>query len=200
MDLNEQRNQSGLMMPQGIPDIWDDEELKEKVRDIMRAIGEDPNREGLKETPKRYIKALWDMTHPEEFNLTTFDSEGMNQMIVQNNIPFYSLCEHHIISFFGTGTIAYIPNGKIVGLSKLARTLEWFARGLQNQERITNNVADYLFEKLQPLGVGVYLKAKHMCMEQRGVKKHDTWTSTTALRGYFLTNSGVKEEFINYIK
>lgn len=198
MDLNEMRNQSGEMY--GGLKVWDREELQEKVRDILIAIGENPDREGLKDTPKRYLKALWDMVHPEQFNLTTFDSEGMNQMIVQNNIPFYSLCEHHIITFFGTGIIAYIPNGKIVGLSKLARTLEWFARGLQNQERITNNVADYLFEKLQPLGVGVHLKAKHMCMEQRGVKKHDTWTSTTALRGDFLTNSGVKEEFINYIK
>lgn len=181
------------------PTPWLDEDLQDKVRDILEAIGEDPNREGLVETPKRFLKYLWDITHPEAFNFTTFKGEGMDQMIIQSNIPFYSTCEHHIATFSGLGAIAYIPHKKIVGLSKLARTLEFYARGLQNQERITIQVADRLMQELKPKGVAVMLKAKHMCMEVRGVKKHDTWTTTSAMRGAFLKNNSVKEEFLKYI-
>lgn len=178
---------------------WADPILQDKVREILKAIGEDPTREGLLDTPKRFIKYLWDITHPEQFNFTTFQGEGMDQMIVQNNIPFYSTCEHHIATFKGLGAIAYIPNKKIVGLSKLARTLEYYSKGLQNQERITIQVADRLMKELKPKGVAVMLKAQHMCMEVRGVKKHDTWTTTSAMRGSFLKNSSVKEEFLKYI-
>lgn len=121
-------------------------------------------------------------------------------MIVQTNIPFHSLCEHHIAPFFGTATIAYIPNKRIVGLSKLSRTLETFARRLQNQERITMQVAEFLFNELEPIGVGVQLTAKHMCMEMRGVKKHDTHTTTTKLIGVFKTDASVRQEFLNAIK
>lgn len=179
--------------------IYEDPKYLNYMKNIFKALGDDPTREGLQETPKRYLKFLNDFVHPEPFNFTTFNNEGMDEMIVQTNIPFYSFCEHHIAPFFGYGTIAYIPNKQIVGLSKLARTLENFSRAFQNQERITTQVADFLEEKLEPQGVAVHLVAKHMCMEMRGVKKHDTWTHTTCLRGIF-KDAECKNEFLKYIK
>jgi len=170
------------------------------VRNLISMIDDNPEREGLKDTPKRYIKFLKEFCSPPEFNFTTFASEGYDQMIIQSNIPFYSLCEHHIAPFFGYGTIAYIPQKRIVGLSKLARTIETYSRRLQNQERITMQVADYLQEQLDPLGVGVILKAKHLCMEMRGVKKHDTWTTTSKMIGVFETDLNARNEFLNLIK
>ena len=121
-------------------------------------------------------------------------------MIVQTNIPFHSLCEHHIAPFFGEGHIAYIPNERIVGLSKLARTLETYSRRLQNQERITTQVAEFLWKELQPKGVAVVLTAKHMCMEMRGVKKHDTNTTTSKMMGSFKEDYKARTEFLNLIK
>lgn len=167
---------------------------------ILEYLGEDPNREGLKETPRRYIKFLKEFLNPKEFNFTTFDAEGTDEMIVQSNIPFYSLCEHHIAPFFGVGTIAYVPNGKIVGLSKLARTLDLYANKLQNQERITTQIAQRIQEELNPKGVAVSLKAQHLCMCMRGVKKHDTWTTTTKLLGIFKEDEKARNEFISYLK
>ena len=117
-----------------------------------------------------------------------------------DNIPFHSLCEHHIAPFFGYGHIAYIPNKRIVGLSKLARTLETYSRRLQNQERITTQVAEFLQDKLDPKGVAVVLTAKHMCMEMRGVKKHDTHTTTSKMIGYFKDDSKARHEFLEFIK
>ena len=178
----------------------DGKDIEDNVRRILQYIGEDTNREGLKETPKRYIKFLKEFCTPLEFNFTVFDSEKMDEMIIQSNIPFHSLCEHHLLNFFGVGTIAYIPNGKIVGLSKLARSLEYFSRGLQNQERITTQVAEYLQEKLKPEGVAVVLKARHSCMEIRGVKKHDTWTTTSKMLGVFKDDLNCRNEFLNLVK
>lgn len=120
-------------------------------------------------------------------------------MIIQTNIPFYSLCEHHLAPFFGYGSIAYIPNTKIVGLSKLARVLDLFARSFQNQERISCQIAEYLMEHLQPQGVAVMLKAQHLCMAMRGIKKHDTWTITSELTGVFLDDQSCKNEFLQLI-
>ena len=166
------------------------------VRNLIGMIDDNPDREGLKDTPKRYVKFLKEFCSPPKFNFTTFASEGYDQMIIQSNIPFYSLCEHHIAPFFGYGTIGYIPQKRIVGLSKLARTLDTYSRRLQNQERITTQVADYLQEQLDPLGVGVILKAKHLCMEMRGVKKHDTWTTTSKMIGVFETDINARNEFL----
>jgi len=160
---------------------------------------DDINREGLRDTPRRYIKFLTEFLSPDDFNYTTFDSEGMDQMIVQTDIPFYSLCEHHLAPFYGVGHIAYIPNGKIVGLSKLARTLEYYARGFQNQERITTQVADRLQSELSPLGVAVVVKAQHLCMAMRGVKKHNTWTTTSCVRGMFKEDLNCRNEFLSLI-
>lgn len=167
---------------------------------ILQYLGEDPNREGLKDTPKRYIKFLKEFLAPKEFEFTSFSSEGMDEMIIQTNIPFYSLCEHHIAPFFGVANVAYIPNDKIVGLSKLARTVDLYANRLQNQERITNQIAERLMLELEPKGVAVSMKAQHLCMNMRGVKKHDTWTTTTKLTGAFKENQMARSEFLSFIK
>ena len=169
------------------------------IQRLLQFLGEDTQREGLKETPRRYVKFLREFMQVPDWNFTTFDSEGYDQMIVQSNIPFYSLCEHHIAPFFGEGVIAYIPDGKIVGLSKLARTLDLFSRKLQNQERITQQVCDYLVEQLEPKGVAVILKAKHLCMEMRGVKKHDTFTTTSKMYGVFEDDMNARNELMKLI-
>jgi len=176
------------------------ETVEDNVRRLLQYFGEDVNREGLLDTPKRYIKFFTEFLNPPDWTCTSFEGEGYDEMIVQTGIPFHSLCEHHIAPFFGTGTIAYLPNKRIVGLSKLARTLETFARRLQNQERITTQVAEFLWEELDPIGVAVQLTAKHMCMEMRGVKKHDTNTTTTKLLGKFKTDPTVRAEFLNSIR
>lgn len=175
-------------------------EVEENVIRLLEYFGEDCNREGLKETPKRYVNFLKEFLNPPDWNCTTFNSEGYDEMIVQSNISFHSLCEHHLAPFFGEGFIAYIPNKRIVGLSKLARTLETFSRRLQNQERITSQVAEFLEEELQPLGVAVVLKAKHLCMEMRGVKKHNTFTTTSKMTGVFKTDLNARQEFLKLIK
>lgn len=174
--------------------------VEDNVTRLLQYLGEDVTREGLQETPKRYVKFFKQFLTIPDWNFTTFSSEGYDEMIVQTNIPFYSLCEHHIAPFFGYGHIAYIPKDKIVGLSKLARTLDLFAHRLQNQERITTQVAEFLQDKLEAKGVAVSLSAKHMCMEMRGVKKHDTWTTTTKLIGAFKRSDEARLEFFNSIK
>ena len=167
---------------------------------ILKQLGEDTSREGLIETPKRYVKFMREFLEPKEFNFTAFDAVGTDEMIVQSNIPFYSLCEHHTAPFFGVANVAYIPNGKIVGLSKLARTVDLYANRFQNQERITTQIAERLQKELNPLGVAVTLKAQHLCMCMRGVKKHDTWTTTSKMLGVFKTDLNARTEFLNLIK
>jgi len=167
---------------------------------ILKLLGEDTSREGLIETPKRYIKFMREFLEPKEFKFTTFDAEGTDEMIVQTNIPFYSLCEHHTAPFFGFASIAYIPDNKIVGLSKLARTVDLYANRFQNQERITTQIAERLQLELNPKGVAVSLKAQHLCMCMRGVKKHDTWTITNKLIGNFKSDLNVRNEFLNMIR
>ena len=189
-----------LVFPWETKEDDSEETVEDNVKRLLQYFGEDVDREGLKETPKRFIKFFTEFLNPPKWNCTTFEGEGYDEMIVQTNIPFHSLCEHHIAPFFGTGTIAYIPNKRIVGLSKLARTLETFSRRLQNQERITIQVAEFLWKELEPRGVAVQITAKHMCMEMRGVKKHDTYTTTTKLLGVFKEDSSARNEFLNAIK
>jgi len=181
---------------------WEDSQgdIQDNVIRMLQYFGEDVNREGLKDTPKRYIKFFEQFFNQPNWKFTTFNSEGYDEMIIQTNIPFYSLCEHHIAPFFGYGHIAYVPNKKIVGLSKLARTIDKFSHKLQNQERITTQVANFLNKELEPKGVAVSLTAKHMCMEMRGVKKHDTWTTTNKLIGVFNDEHETRLEFFNSIK
>jgi len=167
---------------------------------ILEELGENPQREGLQETPKRYVKFMREFLEPKEFNFTCFDAEGTDEMIIQTGIPFYSLCEHHTAPFFGTASVAYIPNGKIVGLSKLARTVDLYANRFQNQERITTQIAERLNKELNPKGVAVSLKAQHLCMCMRGVKKHDTWTITNKMIGLFKDDLNCRQEFLNLLK
>lgn len=167
---------------------------------ILKQLGEDTTREGLIETPKRYIKFMREFLEPKEFNFTSFDAEGTDEMILQTNIPFYSLCEHHTAPFFGFASVAYIPNKRIVGLSKLARTVDLYANRFQNQERITIQIAERIQKELNPKGVAVTLKAQHLCMCMRGVKKHDTWTVTNKLIGIFKDEGKARNEYLNIIK
>ena len=167
---------------------------------ILQYLGEDTTREGLKETPKRYIKFLKEFLEPKEIKFTSFDAEGTDEMIIQTNIPFYSLCEHHIAPFFGVASVAYVPEKRIIGLSKLARCVDLYANRFQNQERITTQIAERLQKELTPKGVAVSLKAQHLCMNMRGVKKHDTWTITNKLIGIFKTDGTARSEFLQAIK
>lgn len=169
--------------------------LEKHISAIISAI-DNPAREGLQKTPQRYARFLEEFMSPPKFTPTMFKGEGYDEMVIQDNIPFYSLCEHHLLPFFGHGTIAYIPNKKIIGLSKLARMLEHFSRRLQNQERITAQVADCLNDITKAKGVGVVLQARHLCMEMRGVSRPNIETSTSALRGYFKSRSQTRAEFL----
>lgn len=174
---------------------------EERIKEFLKLLGQNPNREGLKETPKRYVKFWEEFTSPPEFVFKCFDGEGSNEMVIVKDIPFYSLCEHHLAPFFGTAAIAYIPNKKIVGLSKLPRVLDMFARQPQNQERITKQVADFIMNNkdLKPKGVAVMLQARHMCVEMRGVEKPGCQTITSSLLGVFKKHE-VRNEFLNLIK
>lgn len=170
------------------------------VRSLIADVcGDDPDREGLKDTPKRHVKFLAEFTTPEPFTFTTFANEGGDDMIVQTGIPFYSLCEHHLVPFFGIASVAYIPSHRIVGLSKLARCVDFHSRALQNQERITFQIAETLEKELLPTGVGVVLKARHLCMEMRGVRKPGTETITSRVKGAFFDNPATRKEFFDLI-
>jgi GTP cyclohydrolase I len=170
------------------------------IAELLKHLDKEPGREGLRETPQRYKKFLDEFLNVDPPKVTIFDSEGYDEMVVQTKIPFYSICEHHLLPFFGYGTIAYIPNEKIVGLSKLARILDYASRRLQNQERITVQVAEFLSDAIQPKGVGVILEARHLCMEMRGIKKPDTLTTTSCVRGIFKSDPRTRAEFVELAK
>ena len=168
------------------------------VKVILEALGEDVNREGLLKTPARVADALIELSTPQGFEFTTFNAEGMSEMIVEAPISFHSLCEHHMMSFFGKAAVGYIPNGKIVGLSKLPRAVEYCSKGLQNQERITLNIADMVEKALKPLGVGVILRGRHMCMEARGVHAAGVFSTTSRLTGVMM-EPAVRAEFLRLV-
>lgn len=179
--------------------------IQEATRIVLISVGEDPDREGLIDTPERVARAWKDWTSGYEQDpadvLTTFKDGGekYDEMILLKDIPFYSHCEHHLAPFFGSAHIAYIPNGRIVGLSKLSRLLEIFSRRLQVQERLTAQVADSLMEHLEPLGVAVLITARHLCMESRGIQKQGHTTETSALRGVFLDVDAARAEFMSRV-
>jgi len=159
-----------------------------------------PLREGLKDTPARFARAMVELTTPVEFIPTVFVEEGADEMVVCLDIAFYSLCEHHLLPFFGVAHIGYVPkNSRIIGLSKIARTVEMFSRRLQVQESMTINIADFLEEHLKPLGVGVVLEAEHLCMTMRGVRKPGATTRTSCLRGYFKDDPDTRSEFLSLV-
>ena len=181
------------------------EKAQAAVRMLLEAIGEDPDREGLVETPARvarmYTEVAGGMDEKASTHLsTTFASPSDSDMIVEKDIPFYSMCEHHLLPFFGTAHIAYIPNGRVTGLSKLARTVEVYARRLQLQERLTAQIVDSVMEELDAQGAMVMIQAEHMCMSMRGVKKPGSQTVTVAKRGVFAENEQLQNEFMNAVR
>lgn len=173
-------------------------------REILKEIGEDPNREGLKKTPERIAKSFeklfggYSKKTLEAF--TQFDGENYDEMIICKDIDFYSTCEHHMQPFFGKISIGYIPNKKIIGLSKLPRIVEIFSRRMQNQERLTMQIANALNDLLKPKGVGVVLEAKHLCMMARGVEKQNSAMITSSCTGLFKNNAKTRSEFLKLIK
>jgi GTP cyclohydrolase IA len=178
--------------------------FRAEVRHILASLGENPDREGLAKTPERVEKALTWLTRG--YDLTVMDAVGdalfqeqHNSMILVRDIELYSLCEHHILPFFGRAHVAYIPNGKIVGLSKVPRIVEVFARRLQVQERLTDQIADAIMNVLEPHGVGVLIEAVHLCMAMRGVEKQNSRTVTSAVRGIFRSDIRTREEFLRLV-
>ena len=169
------------------------------VKELIVMIDDDHQREGLEDTPKRVEKFYREFLTNEDFNATTFKNEGYDEMIIQCNIPFYSLCEHHMVPFFGVAHVAYIPDARIIGLSKFSRIVDRFAHKLQNQERITTQIADYLQDILDPKGVAVSMTARHLCMEMRGVRKSGAETTTTSLRGSFKSDEKTRNEFMQVV-
>ena len=175
------------------------------VRTLLIGLGENPDREGLKDTPKRVVKALkfltsgYDQSIDELLNGAVF-TEDANEMVLVRDIDLFSSCEHHILPIIGRAHIAYIPNGKVIGLSKIARICEMYARRLQVQERLTLQIANALQGLLKPQGVAVVIEATHMCMVMRGVQKPGSWTVTSAMRGVFSEDARTREEFMNLIR
>ncbi len=180
-------------------------EMMQAVRTLLLGLGEDPDREGLRDTPKRVVKALKFLTSgyqqslDELLNGAVFH-EDANEMVLIRDIDIFSSCEHHILPIIGRAHVAYIPNGKVIGLSKIARICEMYARRLQVQERLTAQIADALQGLLQPQGVAVVIEATHMCMVMRGVEKPGSWTSTSAVRGIFADSAKTRQEFMSLIR
>ena len=181
----------------------DEKKIQEGVRLILEGIGEDCTREGLLETPDRiarmYQEIFGGMGKDAKEHLSKTFHVKNNEMVVEKDIVFYSTCEHHLLPFYGKAHIAYIPDGKVVGLSKLARTVEVFARRLQLQEQLTGQIADALMEYMQPKGALVMIEAEHMCMTMRGIKKPGSQTVTLARRGVFETDPSLEERFFRML-
>lgn len=171
---------------------------------VLTQLGEDPEREGLLKTPERVAKALQFLTHgydvkPDEILRSAMFKEEYSQMVVVKDIEVFSMCEHHMLPFFGKAHIAYIPKGHIVGLSKLPRVVDAFARRLQVQERLTNEIRDCIHDTLNPAGVAVVIECKHLCMAMRGVQKQNSVTTTSAFTGEFISNDKTRSEFLKLI-
>ena len=182
----------------------DKEKIESAVKLLLEGIGEDVNREGLKETPERIARMYEEIyggleEDPREYLSKTFTAEN-NQMVLQKDIVFYSTCEHHLMPFYGKAHVAYIPNGKVTGLSKLARTVEVFAKRPQIQEQLTAQIADALMECLKPEGAMVMIEAEHMCMTMRGVKKPGSKTMTYVTRGAFETDKELQQRFFEMVR
>ena len=182
-----------------------DDKLESLYRSIISDIGEDPGREGLLDTPARAAKALQYLTRgynqsiDEVVNNAIFESEN-DQMILVKDIELYSLCEHHMLPFIGKCHVAYIPTGKVIGLSKIARIVDMFARRLQIQENLTKQIADTLMEAIQPAGVGVIIEAQHLCMMMRGVEKQNSSMTTSMMLGTFLNHDRTRSEFLRLVR
>jgi len=179
--------------------------MEDLFKKLLIEMGEDPDREGLKDTPKRaadawkFLTKGYDQTVEDVVNNAIFTVEA-NHMVIVKDIEVYSLCEHHLLPFYGRCHIGYIPNGKVIGVSKLARLVDMYARRLQLQERLTNQVANAIMEEIQPDGVGVVIEAKHLCMMMRGVEKQNSCMVTSAMLGYFRKSNATRNEFLQLIR
>ena len=186
-------------------DAGDSQDLGALVRKMIVQLGEDPNREGLRKTPERFAQALKFLTSGYEQNVdeilngATF-SVAYDEMVIVKDIEFFSLCEHHMLPFFGKVHIAYLPNKRVIGLSKLARLVNMFSRRLQIQERLTSQVAQALEDKIEPQGVGVIVEARHLCMQMRGVEKQHSKAVTSAMLGAFRHNKQTRDEFLALVR
>ena len=181
------------------------EMLSVHYEEVLKILGEDVNREGLLKTPERVAKAMQFLTsgndvNPDDIMSQAIFHEEYSEMVIVKDIEVYSLCEHHMLPFFGKAHIAYIPNGKIVGLSKIPRVVDAYSRRLQVQERLTLEIRDCIERTLGPIGVAVVIEASHMCMQMRGVQKQNSVTTTSAFTGLFLTNDSTRKEFINLVQ
>jgi GTP cyclohydrolase I len=188
-----------------VPEATDSARIAELVRQMLVQVGEDPNREGLKRTPERFEKALRFLTSgygqdPEKLLNGAMFSVCYDEMVVVKDIEVYSLCEHHLLPFFGKCHVAYIPNKKVVGLSKIARLVNMYARRLQIQERLTSQIAQTIEDKLKPQGVGVIIEARHLCMVMRGVEKQNSAAVTSHMLGVFRENKQTRDEFLSLIR
>ena len=181
------------------------EELSSHYKQVIEKLGEDVNREGLVKTPERVAKAMQFLTHGYDLNPDSIIQEAIfheeySEMVIVKDIELYSLCEHHMLPFFGKAHIAYIPKGKIVGLSKIPRIVDAYSRRLQVQERLTIEIRDCIQRTLEPQGVAVVIEASHMCMQMRGVQKQNSVTTSSAFTGLFLKNDSTRKEFINLVQ
>jgi len=181
----------------------DQEKVEAAIKLLLEGIGEDPTREGLLETPARvarmYGEIAGGMDQSAEEHLSKTFAVASNDLVIERDITFYSLCEHHLLPFYGKAHVAYIPNGHITGLSKIARVVECYARRLQVQERLTVQIRDCIQEALNPMGVAVVIEASHMCMQMRGIEKQQSATTTSAFTGIFLSDHRTREEFMTLI-
>jgi GTP cyclohydrolase I len=183
------------------PALMDYVRMEAAVADLLEALGVDLTDESLQDTPRRVAAAYSELLTPLPFEATTFpNSEGYDELVVARSIPFHSLCEHHLLPFHGVAHVAYLPGDRIVGLSKLGRVVESFARRLQVQERMTVQIADWVEEYLRPRGVGVVLEAEHLCMSLRGVQKPGTVTVTSALHGIVRDDARTRQEFLAFTR
>ena len=188
-----------------MPKAGDNKALERVITELLSQMGEDPSREGLLKTPERVAKMYEFLTkgYREDANAVLSKAvftERYSEMVIVRDIDFFSLCEHHLVPFYGKCHIAYIPNGKIIGLSKLPRVVEVFARRLQVQERLTQQIADTIFSRLKPQGVGVVMEARHLCMMMRGVEQHDSVATTSAMLGTFRDDVKTRTEFLTLIQ
>ena len=179
--------------------------MQEVIRQLLLEVGENPSREGLLDTPKRVENSLRFLTSGYQADVDAVLNDALfsvdyNEMVIVKDIDFYSMCEHHLLPFFGKCHVAYIPDGRVVGLSKIPRVVEIFARRLQVQERLTNQIAATILEKVKPIGVGVVLEARHLCMSMRGVEKQNSVAVTSAMLGTFRSDARTRSEFLELLR